>query len=137
MLENLINFVTKVNVNTVVIGIFGIVLAYNQYRSTQNKIDASTITAYKEQLGITEKKLKDNQETMQNMNKQIGVIQGKMAEKDKQLADYKVIFQGRDPKIGEILGKVVEFMVKLDERFQTVERAVAKPVSVETKITKN
>lgn len=131
-ISGFITFFSKINVNSLIIGVFAVILAYNQFKANQNKIDSGTIQAYKDQLEITEKRNKDdreaaekrqkeNQEKIQELGKEVAGIKATLIEKDKQLTEYKEIFQGRDPALKGVLDEILLFMKKMDTRLGLLE----------------
>lgn len=102
-------FFQQLNINTALIVVGGVSLAYTQFKQSADKIAASVVATYKERINQLEEKVND-------LIKQDGYKNGLLEEKDKQLKSYESVFQNRNPELEKILTQVTSFMEKLDKR---------------------
>lgn len=123
-------FFGKLDINTVILIIAAAVLLIQQLRSGSSKVTAETINAYKEQLGITEKRYAEQQITLNTQAGQIGKLEGMLAGKDKQIEDYRAILANRNPELDQTLKEIMHFMKSVDERLTQV--LIATPGSAAT-----
>lgn len=129
------SLLAHVDINTIILTIVGLILGLQQWRSGNSKLSKETVEAYKAQLDITEKRLKDQQETLNTQAGEIGKLKGLLEGKDAQLAQYSKIIENRNPDLEKILQQLVTFMKEVDTRLTAIAVHQQKPVVAETKTT--
>lgn len=110
------SFFTKLDVNTLIIVVSGLVIIWNQYKQSDTKLAKEVKETYKERIVQLEQKVKDLDNHVNELIKTDAKKDGIIEEKDKQLQSYEVIFANRNPELEKILSQFVDFMSKLDKR---------------------
>lgn len=126
-----------INIETVstLIGVFagagvlfaGVGFAYAQYKRGGSEADSKTIASLKEYIDTLEEKNKrlteeksqlinSHQTQLTELNKAIGVLQGRFDEQTRQLEIYKQLIQGRDPEHMQVLKEIKEALQRLDDK---------------------
>jgi len=102
------------------LGIFvmGIGYAYSQFKAGASKAKDDLITTLKEQADAQTQRaervslektelIKNHQEQINLLNKDLGILQGRIDEQAKKTEEYKALLQGRDPQQFEMLQKIL------------------------------
>ncbi len=110
------SFFTKLDVNTFIIVISGLLIIWNQYKQADTKLSKEVKETYKERIVQLEGKVKDLDLHVNELIKADAKKDGIIEEKNKQIQSYEVILANRNPELEKILSQVVSFMQKLDER---------------------
>lgn len=129
-----------INIETVstLIGVFagagvlfaGMGFAYAQYKRGGSEADSKTIASLKEYIDTLEEKNKrlteeksqlinSHQTQLTELNKAIGVLQGRFDEQTKQLEIYKQLIQGRNPEQMNLLKEIKEVLQRIDDKSKT------------------
>jgi len=108
------------------LGLFlaGIGYGWGQFKRGGDEVDSKLIAQQKEYIVALEdrnKKLTDertllitsHQAQLTDLNKQIGVLQGRLDEQTSKLEEYKKILEGRDPELLTALVEIKGFMEHL------------------------
>lgn len=105
----------------------GMGFAYAQLKRGGSEADSKTIASLKEYIDTLEEKNKrlteeksrlinSHQMQLTELNKAIGVLQGRFDEQTKQLEIYKQLIQGRDPEHMQVLKEIKEALQRLDDK---------------------
>lgn len=91
-------------------------LAWKDYRSGSSEIAKKIKEEYKERNGQLEQRIKDLEEHHHENSVEIGKLQAKLEEKEKQITRYEQIFANRNPDLEKVLSRIEQFMSKLNEQ---------------------
>jgi len=105
----------------------GMGFAYAQLKRGGSEADTKTIASLKEYIDTLEEKNKrlteeksqlinSHQTQLTELNKAIGVLQGRFDEQTRQLEIYKQLIQGRDPEHMRVLKEIKEVLQRLDDK---------------------
>ena len=101
--------------------------AYAQFKSGGDKYKDNLIDTLKESVAVLEAKnkqqaeertqlLTSHQVQLTDLNKELGILQGRFDEQTRQLEAYKTLLQGRDPEQIKIMTEIREALVNLNNR---------------------
>lgn len=117
---------------SIIVGIFlglgtliaGIGYAYAQFKRGGDQADDRLISSQKEYIAVLEEKNKklseeknqliiSHQAQLTDLNKAMGVLQGRLDEQTKVMNEYKAILQGRDPEHANMLKETKQLLTDL------------------------
>lgn len=108
----------------------GLGFAYAQYKRGSSEADAKTISSLKEYIVTLEEKNKrlsdeksqlitSHQTQLTELNKSLGILQGRFDEQTKQIDMYKQLLQGRDPEQVKVLHEIKALLSTVNIRSKT------------------
>ena len=105
----------------------GMGFAYAQLKRGGSEADTKTIASLKEYIAILEEKNKrlteeksqlitSHQVQLSQLNKDLGILQGRLDEQAKQAEIYKQLIQGRNPEQMDLLKEIKDVLQRLDDK---------------------
>ena len=102
----------------------GIGYGWGQFKRGGDEVDSKLIVQQKEYIVALEDKnakqtaertnlINSHQVQLTDLNKQLGILQGRLDEQGKKLEEYKSLLEGRDPQMISALREIREFMKTL------------------------
>lgn len=102
-------------INIVGFLILGSAMIFTQWRLGGNQVSGAVIQAYKEQTVLQDKKLNE-------LSHELGVLTGKLLEKDKQITILQAAIAGRDPDSLALGQAALAFIKRSDDREERIEK---------------
>lgn len=122
----------------------GMGFAYAQLKRGGSEADTKTIASLKEYIATLEEKNKrlteeksqlitSHQVQLSQLNKDLGILQGRLDEQAKQAEIYKQLIQGRNPEQMDLLKEIKDVLHRIDcksetnqDRNKNIDRAAVK-----------